>query len=183
MCTINTKSFLPFGFWSCRALSAAVIMGVVAFSWCFDSNVLAKFHIMNTAKAEYSLIGAFHPQKLDALATLGRRFHFSLGDEAMPDLGGAIGGLNSVPLSSKSLRGKVVLVDIWTYTCINSLRPLPYVKSWAERYRSATKPVRFVVRLDAAAPGENCGVDTAPDGSGEIREARLYQLIRQEAQA
>jgi Thioredoxin like C-terminal domain len=42
-----------------------------------------------------------------------------------------------------------------------------------------TKPVRFVVRLDGAAPGQNCGVDTAPDGSSEIREPRLYQLIRQ----
>ena len=41
------------------------------------------------------------------------------------------------------------------------------------------KPVRFVVTLDGAAPGENCGVDTAPDGSGEIRAPRLYQLIRQ----
>src|SRR6267378_1244444 len=41
------------------------------------------------------------------------------------------------------------------------------------------KPARFVVRLGGAAPGENCGVDTAPDGSGEIREPRLYQLIRQ----
>jgi Thioredoxin like C-terminal domain len=42
-----------------------------------------------------------------------------------------------------------------------------------------TKPVRFVVRLHGAVPGENCGVDIAPDGSGEIREPRLYQLIRQ----
>jgi hypothetical protein len=41
------------------------------------------------------------------------------------------------------------------------------------------KPVRFVVRLDGAVPRENGGVDTAPDGSGEIREPRLYQLIRQ----
>jgi Thioredoxin like C-terminal domain len=41
------------------------------------------------------------------------------------------------------------------------------------------KPVRFVARLDGAAPGENCGVNSAPDGSGEIREPRLYQLIRQ----
>ena len=41
------------------------------------------------------------------------------------------------------------------------------------------KPVRFKVTLDGAAPGENQGVDTAPDGSGEIREPRLYQLIRQ----
>jgi hypothetical protein len=41
------------------------------------------------------------------------------------------------------------------------------------------KPVRFKVTLDGAAPGDNCGVDTAPDGSGDIREPRLYQLIRQ----
>src|SRR5580765_2965092 len=53
------------------------------------------------------------------------------------DLGGAIGWLNSVPLSGKSLRGKVVLIDFWTYTCINSLRPLPYVKNWAAKYKDA----------------------------------------------
>jgi thiol-disulfide isomerase/thioredoxin len=55
----------------------------------------------------------------------------------MPDLGGAIGWLNSAPLNRKLLRRKVVLVDFWTYTCINSLRPLPYVKDWAARYRDA----------------------------------------------
>jgi hypothetical protein len=41
------------------------------------------------------------------------------------------------------------------------------------------KPVRFKVILDGAAPGENCGSDCGPDGSGEIQEPRLYQLIRQ----
>jgi len=41
------------------------------------------------------------------------------------------------------------------------------------------KLVRFIVKLDGAVPGENCGIDVAPDGSGEIREPRLYQLIRQ----
>jgi len=41
------------------------------------------------------------------------------------------------------------------------------------------KPVRFKVTLDGAAPGENRGSDSAPDGTGEIREPRLYQLIRQ----
>jgi len=55
----------------------------------------------------------------------------------MPELDGAIGWLNSPPLRSASLRGKVVLVDIWTYSCINSLRQLPYVKSWAARYKEA----------------------------------------------
>ena len=41
---------------------------------------------------------------------------------------------NSQPLSNDALRGKVVLVDFWTYSCINSLRNLPYIKSWAEKY-------------------------------------------------
>jgi len=60
------------------------------------------------------------------------------GDEGpMPDLSGVVGWLNSSPMNSKSLRGKVVLVDFWTYTCINSLRPLPYVKSWAAKYKDA----------------------------------------------
>lgn len=56
---------------------------------------------------------------------------------SMPDLGGALGWLNSSPLNAKSLRGNVVLVNFWTYTCINSLRPMPYVKSWAAKYKDA----------------------------------------------
>ena len=82
-----------------RALGVAGIVGFVALALCSDANVLARFHIMNTAKAEDSLIGAFHPRKLAAYATLGRGFRSSLGDEgAMPDLDGAIGWLNSAPL-------------------------------------------------------------------------------------
>jgi thiol-disulfide isomerase/thioredoxin len=47
---------------------------------------------------------------------------------------GATGWLNSEPLTPAGLRGKVVLVDFWTYTCINWLRQLPYVRAWAEKY-------------------------------------------------
>jgi thiol-disulfide isomerase/thioredoxin len=73
-----------------------------------------------------------------ALGGLGSALRPALADEGhMPELGGALGWLNSDPLSSKSLRGKVVLVDFWTYTCINSLRPLPYIKAWAEKYKGA----------------------------------------------
>jgi thiol-disulfide isomerase/thioredoxin len=43
--------------------------------------------------------------------------------------------LNSPPLTAQALRGKVVLVDFWTYTCINWLRTLPYVRAWADKYR------------------------------------------------
>ena len=60
------------------------------------------------------------------------------GDEGrMPDLDGAVAWLNSPPLSGKSLRGKIVLVNFWTYSCINSLRELPYIKAWAEKYKDA----------------------------------------------
>src|SRR3984957_18080433 len=53
----------------------------------------------------------------------------------LPSLGGAIGWLNSQPLTAAALRGKVVLIGFWTYTCINWLRSLPYVRAWAEKYK------------------------------------------------
>jgi thiol-disulfide isomerase/thioredoxin len=52
-----------------------------------------------------------------------------------PSLDGATGWLNSPPLTTASLRGKVVLVDFWTYSCINWRRTLPYVRAWAEKYK------------------------------------------------
>jgi thiol-disulfide isomerase/thioredoxin len=61
-----------------------------------------------------------------------------LGDEGrLPDFDGATEWLNSAPLHSKSLRGTVVLVNFWTYSCINSLRELPYMKAWARKYKDA----------------------------------------------
>ena len=52
----------------------------------------------------------------------------------LASLDGATGWLNSEPLTPAGLQGKVVLVDFWTYTCVNWLRQLPYVRAWAERY-------------------------------------------------
>jgi thiol-disulfide isomerase/thioredoxin len=52
-----------------------------------------------------------------------------------PSLAGATAWLNSPPLSAADLRGKVVLVDFWTYTCVNWLRTLPFVRAWAEKYQ------------------------------------------------
>jgi thiol-disulfide isomerase/thioredoxin len=53
----------------------------------------------------------------------------------LPPFAGATGWLNSGPLTPDGLRGRVVLVDFWTYTCINWLRTLPYVRAWHEKYR------------------------------------------------
>ncbi len=52
-----------------------------------------------------------------------------------PSLGGATGWLNSQPLTAEGLRGKVVLIDFWTYTCINWRRTLPYLRAWAAKYK------------------------------------------------
>ena len=54
----------------------------------------------------------------------------------LPSLGGATQWLNSRPLTATGLRGKVVLVNFWTYSCINSLRQLPYVRAWAAKYKN-----------------------------------------------
>jgi thiol-disulfide isomerase/thioredoxin len=72
-------------------------------------------------KANQLLLAAIHPR----LPIEGE----------LPSLGSATEWLNSQPLTAAGLRGKVVLVDFWTYTCINWLRQLPYVRAWAEKYR------------------------------------------------
>jgi thiol-disulfide isomerase/thioredoxin len=56
--------------------------------------------------------------------------------QALPSLDGATAWINSSPLDAKSLRGKVVLVDFWTYSCINCLRTLAYVRAWSQKYAS-----------------------------------------------
>jgi thiol-disulfide isomerase/thioredoxin len=68
--------------------------------------------------------------------------HRLAGDEGrlpveghLPSFEGATGWLNSEPLTLGGLRGRVVLVDFWTYTCINWLRTAPYVKAWDAKYR------------------------------------------------
>src|SRR5262245_45538332 len=66
--------------------------------------------------------------------------HRLAGDPGLPDEGplarfdGATSWLNSEPLTPEGLRGRVVLVDFWTYTCINWLRTLPYVRAWHAKY-------------------------------------------------
>ncbi len=107
-------------------------------------------------------IGAAMVAVLSALGTGGRP---ALAEEGeMPDLGGAIGWLNSAPLIGESLRGKVVLVDFWTYTCINSLRPLLYLKAWAEKYNDAGVVVIGVHTPEFSIEKERANVQRAVRG-------------------
>ena len=62
--------------------------------------------------------------------------YVNLGVEGgFPSLSGAEEWLNSAPLTPEGLKGKVVLIDFWTYSCINCLRAIPYVRAWAEKYK------------------------------------------------
>ena len=79
-----------------------------------------------SVEAEAAVVGA---EKVPLEAT-GRK-----GDEELaPELKGISGWINSEPFTLESHRGKVVLVDFWTYTCINCIRTLPYLKAWHEKY-------------------------------------------------
>jgi cytochrome c biogenesis protein CcdA/thiol-disulfide isomerase/thioredoxin len=76
--------------------------------------------------------------RLDRLLGHGRRTETRLDDFGpAPDFRGISLWLNSKPLTLAKLRGKVVLVDFWTYSCVNCLRTLPHVKGWARTYRDA----------------------------------------------
>ncbi len=101
--------------------------------------------------ATVAALGAVWASARPALADEGR----------MPDLGGATTWFNSVPLTRESLRGKVVLVHIWTYTCINSLRPLPYVKAWADKYKEAGLVVIGVHTPEFSIEKVRANVETA----------------------
>jgi thiol-disulfide isomerase/thioredoxin len=85
--------------------------------------------------AALSLAGAWIGTRDSVLHTIKVRPFRPSSASDLASLGGATAWLNSAPLTAADLHGKVVLVDFWTYTCINWLRTLPYVRAWAARYK------------------------------------------------
>jgi cytochrome c biogenesis protein CcdA/thiol-disulfide isomerase/thioredoxin len=127
------KSSLGAGEWIRRGLGAAVLVGVAITALGLDTGLLTRLSTANTSAIEQSLIDMVHPSKT---ATEQRVAGSDLPFEGMmPSLTGATGWINSAPLTTQSLRGKVVLVDFWTYSCINCLRSLPWVKAWNAKYK------------------------------------------------
>ena len=59
-----------------------------------------------------------------------------VGSQPLPGLSGAVAWLNSPPLTAKQLKGKVVVIDFWDYSCINCIRAVPYIRAWAEKYKN-----------------------------------------------
>jgi cytochrome c biogenesis protein CcdA/thiol-disulfide isomerase/thioredoxin len=124
------KNSLHAGEWVKRALGLAVLVGVGAIALGLDTGFLAQASLASTNRFEQGLLDRLG---LSNVASSGDE---TLKDEGpMPSLAGATAWINSPPLTREALKGKVVVVDFWTYSCINCLRSLPYVRAWAERYR------------------------------------------------
>jgi len=133
------KQRLGAGEWIRRGLGVAALLAVVAIAMGWDTGVLTRLSTVSTAKLEQGLLDTLPgqtPQAGPAMMMRAADANAPLPVEGtLPSLAGATGWLNSPPLSAEGLRGKVVLVDFWTYSCINCLRALPYVREWEQRYR------------------------------------------------
>ena len=115
------KRFLRAGEWVRRGLGVAVLAAVVAIAFGVDTGFLTRISLSRTASLEQGLIDRLRPA--------------SAVEGGLPSLTGAEAWLNSAPLTPEGLKGKVVLIDFWTYSCINCLRAIPYVQAWAEKYK------------------------------------------------
>jgi cytochrome c biogenesis protein CcdA/thiol-disulfide isomerase/thioredoxin len=122
-----------------QVLGVLVLVGVAAIALGLDTRVLSKISSAQTASIESGLarrLGA--SQSMDETAARTN----AAGELVLPVLGtlppleGLGPWFNSPPLTNQQLRGKVVLIDFWTYSCINCLRTLPYLKAWDAKYRN-----------------------------------------------
>ncbi len=131
------KRSLGAGEWVRRGLGLLVLAGVGAIALGLDTTYLARLSSAQTEAIEHGLarrLGMDMPGTTETSEGPGGRLNLPV-EGRLPPLDGITDWLNSPPLTRESLRGKVVLIDFWTYSCINCLRSIPYVRAWDERYR------------------------------------------------
>src|SRR5262249_15517373 len=91
--------------------------------------------LSGTVSLEQGLVDRLHPRLKSADNSAPSSGVVSRKPGTSDALSGAVDWLNSPPLSIEGLKGKVVVIDFWTYSCINCLRSIPYIKAWAEKYK------------------------------------------------
>jgi cytochrome c biogenesis protein CcdA/thiol-disulfide isomerase/thioredoxin len=154
------KRSLRIGEWIRRALGVAVLGAVAAIALGVDTGFLTQVSLAGTSSLEQGLLDRFNlspelarnqgaqvlnagdgattsanrAMMMQAKPSSGSGMELPI-EGTLPSLGGAVEWLNSAPLSPEALKGKVVLIDFWTYSCINCLRTIPYVRAWAEKYK------------------------------------------------
>ena len=152
------KRSLGAGEWIRRGLGVAVIAAVAAIAVGLDTGFLTRISTASTAWLEQALLDRFKPETTPSVVmngpgmmtggpamTGGPGMMMKAEPEeksdalpvegAVPPLAGVSEWLNSPPLTREALEGKVVLIDFWTYSCINCLRAIPYVRAWSEKYK------------------------------------------------
>jgi thiol-disulfide isomerase/thioredoxin len=157
------KRSLGAGEWIRRGLGVAVLAGVAAVALGLDTGLLTRISVGSTSALEQALLDRAPPQADQQPSVVMQSGGMMMSgsnagpgmmmpgksasptQEALPiegqlpslsgALSGAVAWLNSPELSADDLRGKIVLIDFWTYSCINCLRAIPYVRAWAEKYK------------------------------------------------
>jgi cytochrome c biogenesis protein CcdA/thiol-disulfide isomerase/thioredoxin len=146
------------GEWIRRGLGVAVLAAVATIALGLDTGVLTRLSLASTASLEQRLLDRLHPKAdagTDSSVMMTGGPAMMSGSQAMmakdkpqrrealsvegpaPELTGITEWLNSAPLLIEALKDKVVLIDFWTYSCINCLRAIPYVQAWADKYKDA----------------------------------------------
>jgi cytochrome c biogenesis protein CcdA/thiol-disulfide isomerase/thioredoxin len=152
------------GEWIRRGLGGAVLAAVVAIALGLDTGALTRISAASTAWLEQGLLDRFKPESkaanvettpsvvmngpgmMGGPAMTGGPTMMMKGkpedqsgelpvEGALPPLAGVTAWLNSPSQTLDTLKGKVVLIDFWTYSCINCLRAIPYVRAWSEKYK------------------------------------------------
>jgi cytochrome c biogenesis protein CcdA/thiol-disulfide isomerase/thioredoxin len=115
-----------------RVLGILILVGVGTIALGLDTRVLARLSTAQTFAFEHRLARLLGMEDEDLTTRTGGTLPV---EGRLPPLDGAVTWLNSAPLTREQLKDKVVLIDFWTYSCINCIRSVPYVRAWAEQYR------------------------------------------------
>ena len=128
------KASIPVTGWLRRATGFAVLAAALMISTGADKTLLAGASSEGVSVLEKGVLQSV-PKVVEYLVSKAKAEPtLDNAQGPMPSLSGAVEWLNSPALTSESLRGKVVLVDFWTYDCINCQHTLPYVRDWAQKY-------------------------------------------------
>ena len=115
-----------------RVLGVLILVGVGTIALGLDTRVLARLSTAQTFAFEHRLARLLGMEGEELTTKTGGTLPV---EGQLPSLDGAVMWLNSPPLTREQLKGKIVLIDFWTYSCINCIRSVPYVRAWAEQYR------------------------------------------------
>lgn len=118
-----------------RGVGLAVLAGVAVIALGLDRGLLTRLSENGAARIEQGLVDHLRPRR-GVLTSMPHALAAFPDEGPFPGFSGGTAWINSQPLTAAELRGKVVLVDFWTYSCINCLRSLPYVRAWQKTYRN-----------------------------------------------